>query len=219
MDTTNMKDIAIYGAGGFGREIACLLNRINKEVEPTWKLIGFFDDGAPKGSKNEYGEVLGNMQTLNEWSTPLYLVFAIGSPNVVSRLHSNVTNHNISYPNIIAPDTLFLDRENVKFGIGNIICSRCLVSCNVEIGNFNTFNGYIAVGHDVTIGNYNSIMPAVKISGGVSIGDRNFLGVNSVILQYKSIGNGTTIGASSVILRNTKDGLTYVGNPAKKIQL
>ena len=42
-----MKKIAIYGAGGFGREVACLLNKIN-EVEPTWDLVGFFDDGVTR---------------------------------------------------------------------------------------------------------------------------------------------------------------------------
>ena len=39
----NMKDIAIYGAGGFGREVACLLNAINAN-DAIWNLIGFFDD-------------------------------------------------------------------------------------------------------------------------------------------------------------------------------
>ena len=38
-----MKDIAFFGAGGFGREVACLIKRIN-EKEPTWNFIGFFDD-------------------------------------------------------------------------------------------------------------------------------------------------------------------------------
>lgn len=212
------KDIAIYGAGGFGREMACLLRRINNEVEPTWNIVGFFDDGLEAGSKNEYGEVLGNIDTLNSWSTPLAVVFAIGSPKVVELLYNKVTNPQIEFPNIFAPDTLWLDSENVHIGKGNVICSRCLISCNVEIGNFNTLNGYITVGHDARIGDFNSIMPAVKISGGVRIGKRNFLGVNSVILQYKAIGDDTTIGASSVVLRNTKDGSTYVGNPAKRIQ-
>lgn len=35
-----MRDIAIYGAGGFGRETACLIKEINS-VKPTWNLIGF----------------------------------------------------------------------------------------------------------------------------------------------------------------------------------
>lgn len=48
-----MKDIAIYGAGGFGREVACLIERINKAREtPIWNFIGFFDDGIP--STNDY---------------------------------------------------------------------------------------------------------------------------------------------------------------------
>lgn len=212
-----MKDIAIYGAGGFGREIFCLLKRINEESEPTWNIIGFFDDGLPVGESNEYGGVLGNIDTLNQWDSPLSVVFAIGSPKVVNFLYNKINNQNIDFPNICAPDLLFLDKTNVRMGIGNVLCSRCLISCNVEIGNFNIFNGYIAIGHDTAIGDFNSVMPAVKISGGVRIGNRNLLGVNSVILQYKAIGNDTTIGASSVVLRNTKDGFTYVGNPARKI--
>lgn len=35
-----MRDIAIYGAGGLGREIACVLKKINM-VTPTWNLLGF----------------------------------------------------------------------------------------------------------------------------------------------------------------------------------
>ena len=213
-----MKDIAIYGAGGFGREVACLLKRINNEVKPTWNLIGFFDDGLKVGECNEYGRVLGNIDVLNAWDKPLSVAFAIGLPKIVEFLYNKVDNPNIEFPNIIAPDTLFLDRENVKLGQGNIICSRCLISCNTTIGNFNTFNGYITLGHDSVIGNFNSIMPAVKISGGVEIGNRNFLGVNSVILQYKTIGDDSVIGASSVVLRNIKNGGTYIGNPAKRIQ-
>lgn len=55
MDITNeiMKDIAIFGAGGFGREVACLIKRINK-IKPQWNFIGFFDDNEElKGTMNE----------------------------------------------------------------------------------------------------------------------------------------------------------------------
>ena len=50
-----MRDIAIYGAGGLGREIACVLKKINM-VTPTWNLLGFFDDGLEVGTKNECAE-------------------------------------------------------------------------------------------------------------------------------------------------------------------
>ena len=212
-----VKEIAIYGAGGFGREVACLLRRINDEVSPQWRFIGFFDDGVAPGTMNEYGKVLGNINTLNSWDKPLAVVFAIGSPKTIELIYSKVSNDKIDFPNIIAPDTLFLDRENVRMGKGNVICSRCIVSCNIIIGDFNAFNGDISVGHDSVIGNFNSLMPATKISGGVKIGNRNFLGVNSVVLQYKSLGDDNVIGASSVVIRNIKTPGTYVGNPAKRI--
>lgn len=32
--------IAVYGAGGFGREVACMLRHINN-ITPTWDLVGF----------------------------------------------------------------------------------------------------------------------------------------------------------------------------------
>ena len=46
-----MKEIAIFGAGGFGREIACIINQIN-QANHCWKFIGFFDDGIEINTLN-----------------------------------------------------------------------------------------------------------------------------------------------------------------------
>ena len=212
-----MKKIAIYGAGGFGREVACLINKIN-EQSPEWELIGFFDDGIEKGTKNEYGIVLGGIDEVNSFPEELAIVIAIASPKIVEKIVGNITSSKIYYPNIISPDVIYLDRDNVKIGKGNIICSGSLLSCNVSLGDFNILNGFIPIGHDTQIGNFNSFMPAVKISGEVTIGNRNFFGVNSVVLQQIKVGHDTVVGANSLILRKTKDGMTYVGSPASIIK-
>lgn len=212
-----MKDIAIFGAGGFGREVACLIKIIN-EHNPTWNLIGFFDDGVAKGTRNEYGPILGGMNELNEWNKPLSIVIAVGSPNTIHSIVKKIDNNRVEFPNIIAPSVTFLDKQSVTIGNGNIICSNCLLSCNVNIGDFNVLNGFIPIGHDTTIGNYNVFMPSVNISGGVLIGDCNFFGVQSVVLQYLKIGNNVRVGANSVMMRNGKDGILYMGNPAMKTQ-
>lgn len=212
-----MKDIAIYGAGGFGREVACLLKRINGQ-EPTWNLIGFFDDGKECGFQTGYGKVLGGIEQLNAFSSSLSVVIAIGSPKTVEKIVQKIRNPLVDFPNIFSPDTIFLDENAVSFGKGNLVCSGCLYSCNIKVGDFNTFNGFITVGHDAVIGNFNSLMPAVRISGEVHVGNRNFFGVSAVILQQISIGNDTVIGANSTILRKTKDGNTYVGNPASIVK-
>ena len=44
-----MKELIIYGAGGFGREVAAMVQQIN-QVKPSWNLIGFYDDALAVGS-------------------------------------------------------------------------------------------------------------------------------------------------------------------------
>lgn len=212
-----MKKIAIYGAGGFGREVACLIRKIN-EQSSEWELIGFFDDGIEQGIKNEYGVVLGGIVEVNTFPEELAVVLAIASPKIVEKIVENITSSKIYYPNIISPDVTFLDKDNVSVGKGNIISFGCIISSNVTIGDFNIFNWAITIGHDVSIQNFNAFMPDVKISGEVSVGNKNFFGVNSTVLQQIHIGNETVIGASSLVLRKTKDGMTYVGNPASIIK-
>lgn len=208
-----MKKIAIYGAGGFGREVACLIRIIN-EQSPEWELVGFFDDGIEKDTKNEYGVVLGGIDEVNSYPEELAIVIAIANPKIVSKLVSVINNPKVDYPNIIAPDLIYLDVNNVSLGKGNIIGLKCSLSCNVRIGDFNILNGSVSIGHDTIIGSFNSLMPSVIISGEVVINNRNFFGVGAIVVQQIKIGNDTIIGANSLILRKTKDGMTYVGSPA-----
>lgn len=212
-----MKDIAVFGAGGFGREVACLIKRIN-EKEPTWNFIGFFDDNAElKGTRNEYGEVLGGMKELNAWEKDLCIVISIGTPKVLKTIVDNITNEKVDFPNVIAPDVIFMDRDNMSIGKGNIFCSGCLISCNTHIGNFNCLNDFVSIGHDTTIGDYNEFMTATRISGMVTIGQFNYFGVNCCVLQGLKIGNEVKIGAGSALMRRAKDGYTFVGVPASPL--
>jgi sugar O-acyltransferase (sialic acid O-acetyltransferase NeuD family) len=214
-----MKDLAIYGAGGFGREIACLINEINlKSTEKQWNLIGFFDDGKVIGTTNEYGIMLGGMNELNNYPKPLAIVLSIGKPSTMAYLVGRITNPLIEFPNIIVPDLRCLDKDNMSMGKGNVFFSKCSISCNVHIGDFNIFNGSISIGHDAIIGNFNTFMPGAKVSGEVIIGNTNLFGMYAVVLQQKKIGNNTVIGSGSIVLRNTQDNSTYVGNPACKLK-
>lgn len=210
-----MKDIAIFGAGGFGKEIACLINHIN-EVKSQWNLIGFFDDGKEKGMQiSHHGKVLGGMAEINEYPDTLALVIAIGNPSSLKGVRERIINKNIYFPNLIAPTFGISDPETFVIGEGNIIGNGCSVSCDVTIGNYNIFNADIVMGHDSKVGDFNVIMPDIRISGEVSIGDENLIGVGSIILQQIKVGNGIHLGAGSVLMTKPKDGCTYIGNPAK----
>jgi len=215
-----MKDIAIYGAGGLGKEVACLIKRIN-EKEPTWNLIGFFDDNPElKGQKiSHFGPCFGGLEFLNDYSNELAVVMALGNSIVVKQLVESIYNKKISFPNLIDRSYKLADPETFKIGRGNIIQGPGSATCDVTIGDFNVLNGSVVLGHDVIIGNYNSIMPATRVSGEVTIGDCNFLGVGSIVLQKIKIGNNVRLGAGSVLMSKPKDGNLYIGVPAKKTEL
>lgn len=219
--SAEVREIAIYGAGGFGREIACLIHKIN-EANPAgeqWKLIGFFDDGVPAGTRNAYGEILGGIDALNAFPRSLGVVIAIATPAVLLSLPEKVKSPNIYFPNLIAPDVVFFDRESVVIGQGNVIGWGSRISCNVSLGDFNIAVGSLSVGHDSQIGSGNAMFPETRISGGCQIGNGNFFGMRCAILQYVKIGSNTRIGAGAFVMRKTKDGFLYTGNPARKTEL
>ena len=213
------KDIAIYGAGGLGREVACMLEVINHQEGNPLNSIGFFDDGvAPATQAGTHGKVLGDIHTLNDWPTPLCVALCFGNPRTIAAVRAKITNPGVSFPNLIYPDFRIAEAATFTIGEGNIITSGCLATCNVAVGDFNLLNGDVVLAHDVRLGNYNCIMPGVRVSGEVTIGERNLIGSCSFILQQTRIGNEVTLSPGSILLTNPKDGNTYIGNPAKKFK-
>jgi len=211
-----MKNIAIIGAGGFGKEVACIINKIN-ETKPTWKLVGFFDDGMKNGSQvSHFGKILGNTQDLNLWKDDLSIVFAIGNPKIIKMIVSSLSNKFLNFPNLIHPEVFFADRISLNLGKGNVVVRGCSFSVDVVVGDFNQFNSLSAIAHDVQVGSFNVFMPLTRVSGEVSIGSLNLFGIGSIILQKIKIGNRVKIAPSSVVMRKTKDDCFYMGNPAKK---
>lgn len=210
-----MKDIAIYGAGGLGREVAISIELINKR-HPEWNLIGFFDDSREKGSEvARFGKILGGIEGLNSWQYPINIVLCFGNPLTLKKIRDKITNDLVIFPNIICPSCWFGDWNSITLGEGNIIQGDTVFTTAIEVGNFNVFNGNVNVGHDVKIGDYNVIMPKALISGEVTIGNQNLFGANCFIKQQLKIGNNVTVTPLSALLTKPKDEGTYIGNPAK----
>lgn len=214
-----MKNIAIYGAGGFGKEVATVLGKIN-EQNPIWNLIGFYDDGvSPETQISRYGKVLGGAEALNEVNEPLSVVFAIGRPQILKLVLSKINNQYIDYPNIIHPEVYFADIRTFTIGKGNVIVRGCSFSCDVVVGDFNQFNSISALAHDVKVGSFNVFMPLTRVSGGVSIGNSNLFGINAIILQMINVGSKKRLAPNSVLMTKPRREGLYMGNPAKYTKL
>ena len=211
MDLT-MNEIVIYGAGGLGRETALMIQQMN-EVEKSWRLVGFFDDGIAKGTMVSGIPVMGGLSELNRLDQPYGLALAIADPLTRRRIVESVDNGLLSFP-VLAHPTALMGSESNFFGRGTIIMAGCILTTNVVLGEFTIINLASTIGHDVRIGSFCSVMPGSHISGNVEIGEESLIGTGSSILQNITIGKGSKVGAGAVVTKDFPEGGTLVGVPA-----
>lgn len=211
-----MKDLYIIGAGGFGREVAWLVERIN-QVNPTWNIVGFLDDGRNQEEEINGYKVLGGCQYLETVEKESWVICTIGSSkirkNVIEKLamYSNVRFATLIDPSVIMSGT-------VEIGEGTIICAGTIATVNIKIGNFVTINLDCTIGHDDILEDFVTVYPSVNISGNVQIGEEVELGTGTQIIQGKTIGQESIIGAGAVVVKNIPEKCTAVGAPAKPIK-
>lgn len=208
-----LKDLIIVGAGGFGREVAWLAERINAQ-NPTWNLLGFIDDTAEKANAVIGGyPVLGKIDTAHMYPDA-YFVCAIGASQ--SRKAVIKKMGDVKFATLIDPSVLLSDR--VAIGEGTIICAGTIITVDISIGNHVIINLDCTVGHDAVLNDYVTLYPSVNISGMTNIGECSEMGTGTQIIQGKNVGFGSIVGAGAVVVRDIPEKCTAVGTPAKPIK-
>ena len=208
-------DLAIYGAGGFGREMAVMVGQINADKK-RWNVLGFFDDGKKFGEIVDGIPVIGGMKEINQFKNSLSVMVALADPFIRKAVVSRVMNDRIVYPVFIHPRAISSASSN-RIARGCIITAGCILTTGITLHDFVIVNLSTTMGHDVTIGKFSSVMPGCNISGNVSIGENTLIGTGAQILQNLSIGNNCKVGAGAVITKSFGDGLTLVGVPGKRL--
>ena len=196
-----MNRIAIYGAGGFGKEVKMLLDIISGSKEEI-SFAGFLDDFVkrhPMAAKGHYEDI----------------IIAVADSKIRESIYKRVRSESCPFANIIHPDT-YVDKANT-IGKGTIICGGVMLTVDICLGEFVIVNLGTTIGHDVVVGDFTSIMPSVNISGGVKIGKSVFIGSGATILQGLTIGDRAVIGAGAVVIRPIAAGQKVAGVPARPI--
>lgn len=212
-----MKDIAIFGAGGFGREVLALIKEINK-VSPIYHIVGFFDDGHAIGEMINGLPILGKTEEINAWSTDICVAVSIGKPNIKKNIIEKISNPKVRFPTLIHPNVIIGDPDYVKIGEGCIICAGNMITTNIEIGDFVILNLGCTVGHDTVVRDYAAFMPSCNISGEVLIEEGVYCGTGVKIINQTSIGKYATIGAGAVVIKSIPGHCTAVGVPAQVVK-
>jgi sugar O-acyltransferase (sialic acid O-acetyltransferase NeuD family) len=203
-----MKKMVIVGAGGFGREAAWVVERINV-VMLTFELLGFCDDAADKreGVLGAY-PLLGPLEKVKERFGAVGFFCAIGNNRVRQAVmaegraqgHEPVTL--VDSGAVVAPD--------VKIGGGSCVGIRSVVSVGAVLGEGVLVNHQVCVGHDVTVGDFAQLCPGACVSGGCAIGEGALLGTLAGMIPLKRVGAWATVGAGVTAMRDVADGQTMV---------
>lgn len=213
-----MKDIAIFGVGGFGREVLALIKDINSE-KTQWNILGFFDDGYEKGVMINGYPNLGKTEDLNNWEKPISIAISVGNPVTKKKIIDKIVNPLVNYPTLVHPSAWIGDKDFVKLGKGCIICAGNMITTNIEIGDFVILNLGCTVGHDSIIKDYAAFMPSVNISGEVVIEEGVYVGTGAKIINQLEIGEYTIVGAGAVVAKTLPARCTAVGVPAKVVKI
>lgn len=210
------KKILIVGAGGFGREVQWLIERINQKAL-TWELAGYLDDGVEPQTMINGCRVLGGIDKLREYGSEISVAIAVGSARTREKIADRIKAiGNFQFPNLVDPDVQM--SGFLQIGEGNIICAGNIFTVNITIGDFAIVNLSCTIGHDAAIGSFVTVYPGVNISGNVQVGQRTELGTGSKIIQGIAIGEDTIVGAGAVVVRPIPGGCVAMGVPAKSVK-
>lgn len=206
--------IVVVAAGGFGREVAWLIEEINADA-PTYEFLGFLDDHATSTP-----EGLPVLDTVGGWLArdrrDVQLVCAVGEPATRLKVVARIEQAGLAFATLIHP-TVRRSRFT-QIGAGSIVCAGNIFTTNIRIGRHVIVNLDCTIGHDSLLDDFNSLMPGVHVSGDVHLGRGVYVGTGACFINEITVGAWTVVGAGAVVSSNLPGGQIAVGVPAKAIK-
>lgn len=208
--------IGVYGASGFGKEVAPL---VKSQFSGKIFDIVFIDD-APEDNQVNDISVITFDEFLKFSHEKKLCSIAIANTKARNILSERLATAGIEEISVKASNVVILD--DVQIDQGSILCPFVTLTSNIKVGKNFHANLYSYVGHDCIIGDRVTFAPAVKCNGNVVIEDDVYIGTGAIIKQGRPgkplvIGKGAVVGMGAVVTKNVPPGITVIGNPAKPL--
>lgn len=206
--------LAIFGAGGLGRETLELAGIIN-ERNKKWDSFVFVDDNPDL--KEVQGLQVRSFSDMieDEQREQTEYIIAVGEPAVRKKLYDKLMENRCRLATLVHPDVHI--PATTVIGQGSVVCFSCLVSCNVTIGDNVVLQPQCNIGHDDKIGAHSVVSAFVNLSGACVVGEESYLGASASIRELTEIGAHSIVAMGAVVLRDVEDGVIVAGNPARKM--
>jgi len=210
-----MKNLLIIGARGWGREVYIMAQHcIGYGTE--FIIKGFLDDNtdALKG-KDGYPPIIDSVENYIPHKDDVFIC-AMGDPHWKRHYAEIVINKEGRFISLVHKDAYI--GQNTKFGKGCIISKGTSISCDIEIGQFVTFQRLVDIGHDACIGDFAHLGTKSFMGGYSKLGVESTLQTAAILLPHIKVSDRCVVGAGSVVIRHVKEGYTVYGNPAKVLK-
>ncbi len=209
-----MKRLLIVGAGGFGREMFHWVLQ-HPDNGRLWSLGGFLDDkiNALEGY-NYIPGVLGTIRDYEPSPTDL-LVIAIALPKIKKMVVGSLIQRGADFLTFVHPSVIL--GGNVRLGRGSVICPGAVLTSDVTLGDFVTFNCCSSIGHDARLGDFVTLSGHCDITGFCRVEEGAFFGSHACMIPNTRVGSWAIVGAGSTVIVSVPANVTVVGSPARRL--
>jgi sugar O-acyltransferase (sialic acid O-acetyltransferase NeuD family) len=213
------RPIAIYGAGGFGREVAWLLDVCSASGWDA-QLHCFIDDSTATQGTYVHGTPVLSLADAAKQFPGAFVVAGIGAPRIRQALIERAVQAGFQPLTVVHPGVE--QSTHVVIGEGTLICAGNILTTDIVLGAQVQINLACTIGHDVQLGDYTTLAPGVHVSGCVVTGKCVYIGTGAVIVNGTSeqpiiIEDDAVIGAGACVTKSVPANLTVVGVPARPL--
>ena len=207
-----MQRLAIYGTGGFGREVLPVVREQAARSLGNPQIV-FVDDRDSSPSVLQVPVV-----KLTELELGDGVIIAVGSGQARQAIAARCAQAGLVEQSIFS-DTAIIG-PGVEIGPGAVFSAYTIITASARVGRQFQCNIYSYVAHDCIVGDYVTFAPRVCCNGNVHIGEGAYIGTGAVIRNGTSekplrIGAGAIVGMGAVVTKDVADGATVIGNPAQ----
>lgn len=206
-------EIAIFGIGGHGRELAWIAQRSAGRPSSVVYVIDDVSELAPSKDR-----LVVDVRNFIENYIHVPLLIGVGNPQARLAIADRLAASGASFARFTDPSALVGDRS--LLAEGTIVGPNSVITVDAVVGAHTHFNAGCVVSHDVHIGRGCHFSPGVRVAGHVTVGDAVFFGIGATVINGTPdnplrIGDGAVIGAGACVVGDVAARTTVVGVPAR----